>query len=225
MRQVAWAVLRFGIVLFLYLPLAYAFLIIIQTSSPRFLEMNWEAYVWLTVLLLVIGCCFLRFSRTNEFGKLFIISVLGVSVLMMYEGQHYTIGTQILSANTLYVAFLYLIPAIHFVVPSVWTRPFLLLLPVSALSWFLRMSIYQPICFSYELYVSKSTLSPEQYEKVIELVLDGFPTTFIGGSMAFGLLLPYWFAIYGPNPVSTYRSLAINLRGIHNTWRSRFKQV
>ncbi len=222
-RKAVWALLRLGIVLFLYLPVAYAFLIIIQTSRPRFLEMNWDAHIWLTVLLLVVSYCLLRFSRTREFGKLFLISVLGVSVLMMYEGQLYTFSTQYVSANTLYVAFLFLIPAIHFIVPSVWTRPFLFLLPVSALSWFLRMSIYQPICFSYELYVSKPTLSPEQYDKAFELVLQSFPTTFIGGSMAFGLLIPYWFALYGPSPVSTYKRLTINLSVIHNAWRLHFK--
>ncbi|NOH61627.1 hypothetical protein [Vibrio sp. RE88] len=224
-RQAVWAFLRLVVVLFLYLPVAYAFLIIIQISRPRFLEMNWDAYIWFTVLLLVVGYCLFHFSRTKGFGKLFLISVLGVSVLMMYEGQSYTFSTQDISANALYVAFLFLIPAIHFVLPSVWTRPFLFLLPVSALSWFLRMSIYQPVCFSYEIYVSKSTLSPEQYDKVFELVLQSFPTTFIGGSMAFGLLIPYWFALYGPNPASTYRSLTINLRVIHNAWRRHFKSV
>ena len=206
-RQVAWASLRLGVALFFYLPVAYTSFILIQTSSPRFLEMNWEAYVWLTALLLVIGYCLFRVARTKEFGKLSIISVIGVSVLMMYEGQYYTVGTQNISAKALYVAFLFFIPAIHFVVPSVWSRPLLFLLPVSALSWFLRMSIYQPICFSYELYLSKSTLSPEQYDKILELVFQSIPTTFIGGSMAFGLLIPYWFALFGTNPVSTYRSL------------------
>ena len=120
-RQVVWAFLRLVVVLFLYLPVAYAFLIIIQISRPRFLEMNWDAYIWVTVLLLAVGYCLFHFSRTKEFGKLFLISVLGVSVLMMYEGQSYTISTQDISANALYVAFLFLIPAIHFILPSVWT--------------------------------------------------------------------------------------------------------
>lgn len=212
-RKIIWALLRLGIVLFPYLPVAYAFLIVIQTSPPRFLEMNWDDYIWFTVLLLVVGYCLFRFSRTKEFGKLFLISVLGGAVLMMYQGQSYTFLTQNISANTLYVAFLFLVPAIHFIVPSVWTRPFLFLLPVSALSWFLRMSIYQPICFSYELYLSKPTLSPEQYDKVFELVLQSFPTMFIGGSTAFGLLFPYWFALYGHNPVSTYKSLTNKDKG------------
>ncbi|EDP57563.1 hypothetical protein [Vibrio sp. AND4] len=209
-RQMAWAFLRLGVALFLYLPVAYALFLLIQTSSPRFLEMNWEAYAWLTALLLVVGYCFLRIARTKEFGKLFIVSVLGVSVLMMYEGQYYTVGAQKLSANALYVAFLHFIPAIHFVAPSVWTRPLLFLLPVSALSWFLRMSIYQPICFLYELYLSKPTLSPEKYDKVFESVLQSVPTTFLGGLMAFGLLIPYWFALYGTNPAKIYRSLTNN---------------
>ncbi|WP_022945076.1 hypothetical protein [Pseudoalteromonas ruthenica] len=213
-RQIAWASLRLGITLFLYLPVAYAFFILIQTSSPRFLEMNWEAFAWLTVLLLVISYFFLHVARTKEFGKLFIISVLGVAVLMMYEGQYYSVGTQNISANALYVAFLYIIPAIHFVVPPVWTRSLLFLIPVSALTWFLRVSIYQPICFSYELYLTKPTLSPEQYDKAFELVLQSIPTMFIGGSMAFALLIPYWFALYGTNLAATYTSLASRLRQI-----------
>ena len=221
-KQVTWVVLRLGITLFLYFPVSYAVLILIQTAPPRFLEMNREAFAWLSVLLLVIGYCFVRVSLTKEFGKLFIVSVLGVSVLMMYEGQHYTIGTQNILANTLFVAFLYLIPAIHFLAPSVWTKPLLFLLPVSALSWFLRTSIYQPICFLYELYLSKPTLSTEQYDKVFELVLEAIPTTFIGGSMSFGLLIPYWFALYGNNPLSTYRSLTKRLRQIRNAWHFRF---
>lgn len=215
-RQVVWALLCLGIVLILYLPVAYAFLILIETSRPRLLDMNWDAYILLTVSLLVIGYCLLRFSHTKELGKLFLISVLGVSVLMMYEGQSYTLSTQNMSAYTLYVTFLFLIPAIHFVVPSVWTRPLLFLLPVSALSWFLRLSIYQPICFSYVVYLSKPTLSPEQYDKVFELVLQSVPTTFIGGSMAFGLLIPYWFALYGTNPTTAYKSLTKRLRQIRN---------
>ncbi|MCF4176901.1 hypothetical protein [Vibrio sp. McD22-P3] len=206
-RQIAWALLRLGLVGVIYLPIAYTFLILIETSRPRFLEMNWDAYIWLTLFLLVIGYCFLRMSRTKEFGKLFLVSVLGVSVLMMYEGQSYTFDVRNISANTLYVVFLFLISGVYFVVPTTWIKPLLFLLPVSALSWFLRMSLYQPICFSYEVYLSKSTMSPEQYDKVVGLVLQSFPTTFIGGSMAFGLLLPYWFALYGSNPNSTYKSL------------------
>ncbi|MGF1753649.1 hypothetical protein L4C33_08640 [Vibrio makurazakiensis] len=216
-QQIAWALLRFGLVCLLYIPVAYTFLILIETSRPRFLEMNWGAYIWLSVLLSVIGYCLLRFSRFKEFGKLFLISILGVSVLMMYEGQSYTFDTRNISANTLYVAFLFLVSAIYFIVPSVWTKPLLFLIPVSALSWFLRMSIYQPICFSYEVYISKSTLSPEQYDKVFELVLQSVPTTFIGGSMAFGLLIPYWFALYGPHPTSTYRSLTKRFRQFRET--------
>ncbi|MEZ8024808.1 hypothetical protein [Vibrio sp. 1F255] len=206
-RQIAWALLRLGFVGILYLPIANTFLILIETSRPRFLEMNWDAYIWLTVFLLVIGYCFLRLSLTKEFGKLFLVSVLGVSVLMMYEGQSYAFDSRNISANTLYVAFLFLISGIHFVVPTKWTKPLLFLLPVSALGWFLRMSVYQPICFSYEVYLSKSTMSSEQYDKVVDLVLQSVPTTFVGGSMAFGLLLPYWFALYGSNPTSTYKSL------------------
>ena len=81
-RQMAWAFLRLGVALFLYLPVVYALFLLIQTSSPRFLEMNWEAYTWLIALLLVVGYCFLRIARTKEFGKLFIVSVLGVSVVV-----------------------------------------------------------------------------------------------------------------------------------------------
>lgn len=211
-RKILWGLLRLVIVRYIYVPIAYSVLVLIWIYNPyttlQYFAINWDAYIWLTVLLLLLGYVFLRFSRTKEFGKLFIVSILGVAVLFMYHDFLYDFGPARITGHVIFLGFLFILSAVYFVFPIKWLKPLLFLLPVSALAWFLKVSVYQPLCFGYELYLNnKHMIPPEQFDMIFKLLKQGYPLMFISGSKSIGLLIPYFFALYGSNPRQLYRRL------------------
>ncbi|MFA0070212.1 hypothetical protein AB4344_20705, partial [Vibrio breoganii] len=113
-----------------------------------------------------IGYVLIRCSKTRYAGKLLSLSVLGAVVLIMYIDERYWIFEVSINAWTLFLAALYLIMLLYFIVPVKQLKPLLSLVPVASMSWFLVWSFVEPISLTYELISNKATIPIENYQKV-----------------------------------------------------------
>ena len=215
-KNMIWMLVRVFIAYLMIAP-TYAIFILSNTAAPRFLETKPEVLAWLSCFLLLIGYVLIRFSRTRYAGKLLSLSVLGAVVLIMYVEERYRIYEVYANAWSLFLAALYLMMLLYFIFPVKQLKPLLSLVPVAGVSWFLVWSFMWPASLTYDLISSKATISPERYQKVIDLLpevyLDGFQ------SGLFSMLLALWlyaFVILCHNPKRSYRTLAAHIDKIRN---------
>ncbi|MEZ9656609.1 hypothetical protein AB4277_18320 [Vibrio splendidus] len=213
-----WILLR---VLIAYLMIAptYAILILTNTAAPRFLDTTPEVLAWVSCFLLVIRYVLIRCSKTRDAGKLLSLSVLGAVVLIMYIDERYWIFEVSINAWTLFLAALYLIMLLYFIVPVKQLKPLLSLVPVASMSWFLVWSFVEPISLTYELISNKATIPIENYQKVIDLLPEVYLSGFQSGLFSMFLLIwLYAFVILLHNPKRTYQNFTTYLTKIRNAW-------
>ncbi len=216
--KLIWILLR---VLIAYLMIAptYAILILTNTAAPRFLDTAPEVLAWVSCFLLVIGYVLIRCSKTRDAGKLLSLSVLGTVVLIMYIDERYWIFEVSINAWTLFLAALYLIMLLYFIVPVKQLKPLLSLVPVASMSWFLVWSFVEPISLTYELISNKPTIPIENYQKVIDLLPEVYLSGFQSGLFSMFLLIwLYAFVILLHNPKRTCQKFTTYLTKIRNAW-------
>ncbi|WP_105023339.1 hypothetical protein [Vibrio chagasii] len=217
-KKMIWMLVRVFIAYLMIAP-TYAIFILSNTATPRLFDTDPEVLVWLSCFLLVIGYVLIRFSRTKYMGKLLSLAVLGAVVLTMYVDVRYRIFEVSVNAWSLFLAVLYLIMLLYFIFPVRQFKPLLSLAPVASVSWFLVWALVMPISLTYELISSKTTISMENYQKVVDLLPEVYLHGFQSGLFAMSLVIwLYTFVVFGHNPKRSYQQLVTHAIRIRNAW-------
>ncbi|HFD4063314.1 TPA: hypothetical protein ACF3XC_001689 [Vibrio parahaemolyticus] len=223
MKKIVWLLIR-AFIAYLLVGVLLGILILNNTYAPRFFTMNLDILGWFFALGVLISYVLFRFQKTSEIGKFLFACVLGSVVLCLYAKESYWLLNTKIRSWTLFLTVLYTIMLLYFVFPYKWLRPLLFLVPVSAGSWVVYWLGYTPINVTISLFEAKGTIADDKYSKAIAISPEVYVTCLTSSLFWLAqILVLYAFVYWGHDPQSSYRSLTINLRVIHNAWRSHFK--
>ncbi|MEH0761985.1 hypothetical protein H4F20_20180 [Vibrio sp. 16] len=216
MIKLVWLLVRFAIV-YLLLGVIIGVLILTNSSTPRFFSLEVDVIGWISMFWCVVAYVLVRFEPTKEAGKLLFVSTLGALVLLMYIKEHFWLQDMRIHAWTAFLAVIFAISLLFFVLPHRNLKPLLFLLPVSACSWFLVWVGYRPASLVIEILGAKGKLPEENINKVIEFMPEVFLSCLTSGAFMVCLIMPFYiFARWGYDPKGTYQSLTKRLRQIRN---------
>lgn len=206
-KQLFWGIVRTGIVYYL-MPLFAAVLMITSGApTPLYVNLHPEAIVSVFTIIALVGYFLLKKSPFESFGKLLLTSLPGAVVLTMYHKVTVSFSDVTYTAYPLMLLVLFLIAAIYFMFPVRQIKPFLILIPVSATSWFMLHAIYVPVNLMYGLVASREKLPANQYQELWELVPPLCVSSLETSYLAIPLVLIYYVSLYGSNPKKAYESL------------------
>ncbi|KLN66075.1 hypothetical protein ZX61_06750 [Vibrio sp. VPAP30] len=219
MIKLVWLLVRLAIV-YLLLGVIIGVLILTNSSYPRFFSLELDTIGWISIFWSVVAYILVRFETTKEVGKFLFVSILGALVLLMYVEKHFWLQDMRIHFWTAFLAVIFAISLLFFVLPHRQLKPLLFLLPVSACSWFLVWVSYRPASLVIEILVAKGKLPEENINKVIELMPEVFRSCLTSGVFMVCLIMPFYiFARWGHDPKGTYQSLTNALRRIRNARR------
>ncbi|MDR7121438.1 hypothetical protein [Rheinheimera soli] len=206
-KRLFWDIVRIGIVYYL-MPLFAAVLIMTSGAPiPLYINLNPEALVSVFTIIALVGWFFLKKTPFKSFGKLLLMSLPGVVVLAMYHKVSVSFSDVNYTAYTIMLFVLFLIAAIYFMFPVRQIKPFLMLIPVSATSWFMLHAIYKPVNLAYGAVASRDKLTANQYQELWELIPQLCVSSLQTSSLAIPLVLIYYVSLYGSNPKKAYERL------------------
>ncbi|MEZ9451256.1 hypothetical protein AB4258_01985 [Vibrio splendidus] len=207
MIKLVWLLVRFAIV-YLLLGVIIGVLILTNSSTPRFFSLEVDVIGWISIFLCIVAYALVRFEPTKEAGKFLFVSILGALVLLMYIKEHFWLQDMRIHAWTAFLAVIFAISLLFFVLPHRNLKPLLFLLPVSACSWFLVWVGYRPASLVIALLGAKGKLPKENINKVIEFMPEVFLSCLTSGAFMVCLIMPFYvFARWGHDPKGTYQSL------------------
>ncbi|WP_244225215.1 hypothetical protein [Vibrio aquaticus] len=216
MIKMVWLIVRLAVVYLIVGPML-GILLIANNSHPLFFHLERDVVGWISIFGCVIAYILVRLEATKEVGKLFFVSILGALVILMYVKEHFWLQGMRIHSWTVFLAVLFAISLLFFVIPHRHLKPLLFLLPVSACSWLLVWVVYRPASLVIEIFGAKDKLPEENISKIVEFMPEVFRSCLASGIFMVCLIMPFYIlARWGHNPKSTYQSLTKRLRQIRN---------
>ncbi len=212
MIKVVWFIVRLAIVCIL-LPLILVVLYLANVSPPpSFVPLEVDIIGWITMSWCAVAYILIRFETTKEVGKFFFVSIFGALVLLMYIKESFWFQHMIIHFWTVFLAVIFAISLLFFVLPHRHLKPLLFLLPVSAGSWFLLWVGYIPTSVLIGILEIKGKTLTENLNKVIELMPELFLVCLTSGVFMVCLIISFYIiARWGHNPKGSYQSLTSRL--------------
>lgn len=130
------------LVLYLAVPFLWVDLILMRTAWPRFLLFE-RAFV-LSVLIVVLGAAAISMRYHSKLPMLFVVLCLSYSSVLLAVNTY----------SITFVGLLMLVAAIHFVRPSRFTEPLLVVLPIVAGAWVFLSMVYLPFSVGWVSYAT-----------------------------------------------------------------------